>query len=88
MGEPFDGVRNSTVGAEKMVLEVRQTTTKTLDLQRAKSSSLMERVVWTAAAEKTVVPHISIRTVVAANSGNKVIKPVRFYMCSDSFSVG
>jgi hypothetical protein len=49
MGEPFEGVRNSTVGADSVVLEVRLTKTQTLDLQRVETSSLMEQVVRTAA---------------------------------------
>ena len=54
MGKPFvaDAERVSTVGADKMVLEVRQTKTNMLDLQRAETTSLLERAVRTAAANK------------------------------------
>jgi hypothetical protein len=52
MGEPFEGVRISTVGANKMVLEVRQTKTQTLDLKHAGSSTLLERLVRAAAVGK------------------------------------
>jgi len=52
MGEPFvEGAgRSSTVGADKMMLEMRQSTTKMLDLQRAKALSLLERTVRAAVA--------------------------------------
>jgi hypothetical protein len=76
MGEPFDGVRNSTVGADKMVLEVRQTTTKTLDLQRAEASSLMERAVRTAAADKPAASQTSIGKMVATNAGRAEVGSV------------
>ena len=54
MGEPFvaGAERVSTVGAEKLVLEMRQTKTHMLDLQRADTTSLLERAVRTAAANK------------------------------------
>jgi hypothetical protein len=73
MGEPFDGVRNSTVGANKMVLEIRQTKTKTLDLQRAEASSLMERAVRTAAADKPAASQATIDKVVATNASRAAV---------------
>jgi hypothetical protein len=78
MGEPFEGVRNSTVGADKMVLEVRQNKTQTLDLQRVETSSLMERAVRIAAAGKPTASQASIGKMVvsarAAEVSHYVIK--------------
>ena len=71
MGEPFitGAERISTIGADKMVLEVRQTKTNMLDLQRAETTSLMERAVHMAAASKPVTTHTSIDKLVATDAG-------------------
>jgi exopolyphosphatase/pppGpp-phosphohydrolase len=76
MGEPFDGARNSTVGADKMILELRQTTTTTLDLQRAEVTSLMERAVLTAAADKLAAFRASISKVVATNASRDQVSNI------------
>ena len=70
MGEPFveDAERVSTVGADKMVLEVRQTKTNMLDLQRAETASLLERAVHTAAANKQAATQASIARLVATDA--------------------
>jgi len=70
MGEPFkeDAKRVSTVGADKMVLEVRQTKTNMLDLQRAETTSLLERAVHTAAADKPAATQDSIARLVATDA--------------------
>ena len=71
MGEPFvtGAERVSTVGTDKMVLEVRQTKTNMLDLQRAETTSLLERAVHTAAANKLTTGQTSIGKLVATNAG-------------------
>jgi hypothetical protein len=51
-----------------MVLEVRQTKTQTLDLQPAGSSTLLERVVRTAAADKHAMDQ-TIEDLVDNNAG-------------------
>jgi len=70
MGEPFvtGAERVSTVGADKMVLEVRQTKTNMLDLQRAETTSLLERAVHTAAANKPAATQTSIDRLVATDA--------------------
>jgi hypothetical protein len=73
MGEPFDEVRHSTVAVDKMVLEVRQTTTKTLNFQRVETSSLMERAVHTAATDKTAASQ-TISRLVATNAGRAEVR--------------
>ena len=71
MGEPFvtGADRISTVGADKMVLEVRQTKTNMLDLQRADTTSLLERAVHTAAAKKPADTQNCIDKLVATDAG-------------------
>ena len=70
MGEPFDGdaARNSTVGVDKMVLEVCQTKTQMLDLQRAEARSLMERAIHTADADKRATTQTTINKIVATDA--------------------
>ena len=71
MGEPFvtGAERVSTVGTERTVLEVRQTKTSTFDLQRAETTSLMERAVRAAAANKPTDAQTSIAKLVATDAG-------------------
>ena len=70
MGETFDedAERVSTVGAEKMVLEMRQTKTSMLDLKRSQQTSLMERAVWTATSNKPAATQTSIGKLVATDA--------------------
>ena len=76
MGEPFctGAERISTVGAEKTVLEVRQTRTNMLDLQRAETTSLMERAVRATAANNPATVHTSIDKLVATDAGRAEVR--------------
>jgi len=75
MGEPFDGStdRISTVGAVKVVLELCRTKTHTIDLQRAETTSLLERTVCMA-AKKAVAQPASIAKLVATNASRAEVQ--------------
>jgi Cdc6-like AAA superfamily ATPase len=70
MNEPFDSKeeRHSTVGADKMILEVRQTKTNMLDLQRAEVTSLLERAIRTDADSTSVNQDRCIEDLVSTNA--------------------
>ena len=76
MGKPFvEGAnRISTVGADRMVLEVHQTKTGILDLKLAETTSLMERAVHAAAKKKTATIHTSIEKLVATDAGRAEVR--------------